>query len=602
VKFTDLGLEESLERAVVDLGFEEPTVIQEKAIPQLLQEKKDLVGLAQTGTGKTAAFGLPLLQLVDNKERKIQALVLSPTRELCVQISKDLEVFSKYKKTSTVAVYGGANIERQISSIKRGAQVIVATPGRLTDLIRRRAIDLSNVEIVVLDEADEMLNMGFKDELDTILSETPDSKSTWLFSATMLAEVRRIASSYMTDPIEIKAGKSNSTNKNIDHQYLVVSQRHRGEALKRVLDNEPDIFAVVFCRTKRDTQEVADSLSEDGYNSDALHGDLSQAQRDRVMKKFRDRSLSILVATDVAARGIDVNDVTHVIHHKLPEDVENYTHRSGRTARAGKKGTSIALVIKKDLYKIKQLEKITGASFTKIEAPTAQQICEKKLLNYSKELTAQKVSESVQDYLESFSEQLKDLSKEELIQKLASREMESLLAYYGNKKDLSAEEERGRNSSNSDRFFINIGEKDELDRAEMKDFLSDVMGLEKQNILAMDLKDSYSFFEYPKGNVEVVLALSDQFDCNGRTVRIELTQSRPRKDRKRKFSGRRDGNYSGGGRSKSRSSSRRGGDFRNSDKSNNRGGNYNKGGRNSSKSKSSNKSSDFGFLDSSLTY
>ena len=626
MNFNELGLEDSLQRAVTDLGFEEPTVIQEKAIPMLLEEEKDLVGLAQTGTGKTAAFGLPLLQKVDTKVKKVQGLILSPTRELCVQIADDLAKFSKYKRTSVVAVYGGASIDRQVSSIKRGAQVVVATPGRLNDLIKRRLVDLSEVRIAVLDEADEMLNMGFKDELDAILSKTPEEKKTWLFSATMVNEVRRIASNYMSNPLEISAGKANTTNKNIDHQYVVVTQRVRYEALKRVLDFNPDIFAVIFCRTKRDTQEVADKLSGDGYNSDALHGDLSQAQRDRVMKKFRDKSISILVATDVAARGIDVNDVTHVIHHQLPEDVENYTHRSGRTARAGKKGVSVALVIGKDRYKIKQLEKHTGAKFTEIIPPTAEEICEKKLFSFSQDLNASEIDESVEKYTDQLNELFKDLSKEDLIKKVASQQMKALLSYYGGKDNLQVED-RPRRNENCDRFFINIGKMDQLDDKEMRLFLNESLGLEIEKIHSIDIKDSFSFFEYDKGNVDTVLATSDKAECNGRTVRLEQSKDRPRGDRngggrgrggrdrrgggggrrfdgnrsnRRRSGGRNEGSRDNGGEFRSR---RSGGDNRNSDRDSNRGGGSRRSsGNGNSSSRKSKGSSDFGFLDSSLTY
>lgn len=546
MNFNELGLDEDLLRAVSDLGFEEPTEIQQKAIPTLLAQNNDLVGLAQTGTGKTAAFGLPLLHKVDANVKKVQGLILSPTRELCVQIADDLTKFSKYKKVKNVAIYGGASIEQQIQTIKRGVQVIVATPGRLNDLIKRGRVDLSDVQIAILDEADEMLNMGFKDELDRILSETPSTKNTWLFSATMPKEVRRIASSYMDSPDEISAGEKNVTNKNIEHQYVIVNSRTKYEALKRVLDFNTDIFAVIFCRTKRDTQEVADQLTADGYNSDALHGDLSQAQRDRVMKKFRDRNLSILVATDVAARGIDVNDVTHVIHHQLPEEVENYTHRSGRTARAGKTGISVALVIKRDTYKIGQLEKITGAKFTELKAPTAEEICEKKLMSFSKELNETEIDSSVEKHSEKLFELFQEVSKEDLIKKIASSQMKELLSYYDNKNDLTAEGGEGHSNPNADRFFVNLGKLDGLDDAQLKDVLGDMLGLEKESVGSIDIKDSFSFFEYKKGGSKEVLGSSGKVDFNGRTIRIEESSSRP-SGRGGSRGGRRDG---GGGRGK----------------------------------------------------
>jgi ATP-dependent RNA helicase DeaD len=539
VSFKELGLDESLLSAVTDLGFEQPTVIQEKALTALLNNKHDLVGLAQTGTGKTAAFGLPLLQNIDEKSNKVQGLILSPTRELCVQIADDLTRFAKYKKVKNVAIYGGASIEKQIMTIKKGVQIVVATPGRLSDLIKRRAIDLSEVEVAILDEADEMLNMGFKDELDFILGQTPGEKQTWLFSATMPSEVRRIASSYMTDPVEISSGQANKTNENIEHQYVFVNHKVRYEALKRVMDFNPDIFAVVFCRTKIETQEVADKLTRDGYNSDALHGDLSQAQRDRVMQKFRDKTLAILVATDVAARGIDVNDVTHVIHYQLPEEVENYTHRSGRTARAGKTGISIALVGGKDKFKINQLEKITGARFTEIPAPSAEEICERKLVSFGQELKNTAIDASMDKYISKLNEMFDEISKEDLIKKIASSQMRQLLEYYGDKKEFAAEQgESGRNSKDFDRYFINLGKLDDLTHKEIKELLGDHLGLNVDEIGATEIKDSFSFFEFKKGNKELVEAVSDKLEYNGRMIRVELTKDKPRdKGRARGFEG-----------------------------------------------------------------
>ena len=528
MSFKELGLEESLLNAVTDLGFDTPTIIQEKAIAALLSDKHDLVGLAQTGTGKTAAFGLPLLQHIDANAKKVQGLILSPTRELCVQIADDLTKFAKYKKVKNVAIYGGASIDKQIQTIKKGVQIVVATPGRLNDLIKRNVIDLSEVKIAVLDEADEMLNMGFKDELDFILGQTTSDKQTWLFSATMPSEVRRIASSYMTNPIEISSGQANKTNENIDHQFVVVNHRVRYEALKRVLDFNPEIFAVVFCRTKIETQEVADKLTKDGYNSDALHGDLSQAQRDRVMAKFRDKTLSILVATDVAARGIDVNDVTHVIHYQLPEEVENYTHRSGRTARAGKKGISIALVGGKDKYKINQLERISGAKFTEIAPPSAEDICEKKLVSFGVDLKNTEIDPSMDKYISKLNEMLDEISKEDLIKKIASSQMRQLLEYYGNKKDMESEVSEQRVNKDFDRFFVNLGKLDDLTPKELKELLVDNLGLNNDLISIAEIKDSFSFFEYKKGNVETVEGVSDKLEYNGRSVRVELTKDKPK--------------------------------------------------------------------------
>jgi len=374
--FEALGLSGELVEAIRQLGFETPTPIQEKAIPMLLQGDTDLVGLAQTGTGKTAAFGLPLLDLVDDKNRATQALVIAPTRELSVQITNDLDRFSKnVKRFNIVTVYGGASISDQIRKIRQSAQIIVATPGRLIDLLSRKVVDLTHIQFVVLDEADEMLNMGFKEDIDEILSTTPDSKKVWLFSATMPREVREIANNYMSNPKELAMEGRQSGNENIDHQFVVVDERDKYLALKRFVDYTPDIFGVIFCRTKIDTQRIAEHLIKDGYNADPLHGDLTQVQRDRVMKNFKEKTLQLLVATDVAARGIDVNNITHVIHMNMPDEMEFYTHRSGRTARAGKKGISLAIVSKKEVGRISQVEKSLKRKFTKVLVPTGDEVC-----------------------------------------------------------------------------------------------------------------------------------------------------------------------------------------------------------------------------------
>ena len=382
LSFETLGLSVEILEAVRKLGFETPTPVQSKAIPVLLKGDQDVVALAQTGTGKTAAFGLPLIQLIDEEENTTRALVLAPTRELCMQITSDFENFSRsVKRLNIVAVYGGASITDQIKKIKRGAQIIVATPGRLMDLLDRKVVNLKDIQYLVLDEADEMLNMGFKEDIDHILSHTSEDKKVWLFSATMPSEVRRIANTYMDEPVELTVGDKNQGNQNILHQYMVVEDRDRYLALKRIVDYNLEIFGVIFCRTKADTQRIAEHLIKDGYNADSLHGDLTQQQRDRVMKNFRSKALQLLVATDVAARGIDVNNITHVIHMNMPDEIEFYTHRSGRTARAGKTGVSIALISRKELQKIRQIEKMIKVSFEKVLVPTGQEVCEKRVIN-----------------------------------------------------------------------------------------------------------------------------------------------------------------------------------------------------------------------------
>ena len=373
--FASLGIRAEILRALTDLGFEKPTPVQEKTIPVLLTSERDMVALAQTGTGKTAAFGIPLLEKIDPAQRHVQALVLAPTRELCVQITKDIEHFAKHLPgIKCVPVYGGANIREQIRGIQRGANVVVATPGRLIDLLERGAVDLGNVRVAVLDEADEMLNMGFQEDLTTILDRTPKEKRTWLFSATMSGEVRRIAKNYMREAEEISLGGGNKANESINHQYTVVMARDRYIALKRFVDADPGMFAIVFCRTKQDTQELAENLTRDGYNADAIHGDLSQQQRDRVMARYRSKSLQMLIATDVAARGIDVSNVSHVIHFDLPGEVESYTHRSGRTGRAGKTGISLSIIGSRDVFKVQNLERQLKVHFTYVRVPDGAEI------------------------------------------------------------------------------------------------------------------------------------------------------------------------------------------------------------------------------------
>lgn len=545
--------------SVQQIGFETPTPIQEKAIPVLLSGNRDFVGLAQTGTGKTAAFGLPLLDLVDDKSRDAQALVLAPTRELGLQIASDLENFSeKFKSFNIVAVYGGSSISEQIRKVKKGAQIIVATPGRLIDLIDRKAINLSTVRYVVLDEADEMLNMGFKDDLDKILSFTPEEKSTWLFSATMPREVRAIMKNYMTDPFELTVGDKNTGNVNIEHQYVVVQDKDRYLALKRILDYTPEIFGVIFCRTRIDTQRIAEMLMKDGYNADALHGDLTQQQRDRVMINFRQRTLQILVATDVAARGIDVEDITHVIHLNIPDEMEFYTHRSGRTARAGKKGVSIAMVSRKEMHKVKQIEKTIKTTFKKLTIPTGTEVCQKQLLALMRKVHEVKVNEDeIAEFLPAVYEELKDLTKQELIKRFASIEFNRFLDYYRNAPDLNAEGRRAESSGSDDRssgsrFFINLGKMDGLDVSGLLELLDDNCKVTKKNVGKIDLKGAYSFFEVDTDKADAVMNGLTNVEFNGRQVRVEATSGKNEESRgegrdfkRKKFSG--NGNRGGGG-------------------------------------------------------
>lgn len=554
--FQALGLSAGLAEAVQIIGFETPTPIQEKAIPLLLTGTRDFIGLAQTGTGKTAAFGLPLLELVDENSSATQALVLAPTRELGLQIVSDLENFSEnFKKLNIVAIYGGASISEQIRKVKRGAQIVVATPGRLIDMLGRKAINLSTIQYVVLDEADEMLNMGFKEDIDEILSKTPDTKITWLFSATMPREVRAIANNYMTEPVELTVGDKNTGNANIEHQYVVVHDRDKYSALKRLLDFHPDIFGLIFCRTRIDTQRVAEMLMKDGYNADSLHGDLNQAQRDKVMMKFRNRSVQILVATDVAARGIDVESITHVIHMNIPDEMEFYTHRSGRTARAGKKGISIALVNSKETGKIRQIEKAVKTTFTRVPVPSGPEVCQKQLLALMKKVHDVKVNESeIEAFLPAVYDELKDLTKNELIKRFASIEFNRFLDYYRNAPDLnvnaSSSDRGAERYSTGDRFFINLGKMDNLEKADLLEMLDDCCKVGKKHIGKIDIKGAYSFFEVEKEKSDAIISGLQGVEFEGRQVRVELTEGRRESSSKKSKGGR--------GRSYEGSTNRRG--------------------------------------------
>jgi ATP-dependent RNA helicase DeaD len=582
-KFEALGLNNAIVKAVTELGFESPTPIQEKVIPALLAGNNDLVALAQTGTGKTAAFGLPLTSLVDFSSRDTQAVILCPTRELCMQITRDLQSYTKYiSGANIVAVYGGASIDNQTRDIKKGAQIVVATPGRMNDMIDRRRVNLTNVRFAVLDEADEMLNMGFKEDLDTILSQTPEDKNTWLFSATMPDEVLRISKNYMTNPVEITAGTKNSGNDNIEHIYYVVHARDKYAALKRIADSNPDIFAIVFCRTRIETQEIADSLVKDGYGADSLHGDLSQAQRDQVMKRYRSRSLQMLVATDVAARGIDVNDVTHVINYNLPDEIENYTHRSGRTARAGKLGISIAIINMKEVGKIRIIERIIKKKFTLGVLPTGFEACEKQLFSLVKKIHNVEVNEpAIEAYMPKIYDELKDLSKEDIIKRFVSTEFNRFLEYYKNAPDLNAGgKERGERyvaTPGITKLFINLGELDNLDKTTMKEYISEVSGVDAASIVSVEVKSSFSFIEAKTEAAEIITGTFKNVRYNNRNVRIE-SRGDSGGDRNRErggYEGKR--SYGGGGNSYGERKSYGG----NSDRSRSRGGNSGSGERRS---------------------
>ncbi|MBT8265488.1 MAG: DEAD/DEAH box helicase [Bacteroidia bacterium] len=535
--FQELGLNEDLLHAITDLGFETPSDVQEKAIPILLEKESDLVALAQTGTGKTAAFGFPMLQKIDVNSRTTQGLILSPTRELCLQITNEMKLYGKYcKGLNVVAIYGGASITEQAREVKRGAQIIVATPGRMKDMISRRLVDISKIEYSVLDEADEMLNMGFYEDITDILSHTPEEKSTWLFSATMPKEVATIAKKFMHSPVEITVGNKNESTDSVSHEYFLVNSRDRYQALKRLADANPDIFSVIFCRTKRDTQKVAERLIDDGYSAGSLHGDLSQNQRDLVMKSFRNKQIQMLVATDVAARGIDVDDITHVINYQLPDEIETYTHRSGRTGRAGKTGVSMVIVSKSEVRKIKSIERIIKKSFERKEIPDGMEICEVQLMSLANKIHNTEVNHEIDKYLSSINELFEDTSKDELIKKFFSVEFTRFFNYYQKAKDLNAVDARGGDdegrsygkSSNDTRYFINVGRKDGFDWMKLKDFLKEVLNLGKDDVFKVDVKESFSFFNTEKVNEAKVLGFFNDFKHNGRFINVEVSEDKGR--------------------------------------------------------------------------
>jgi len=579
--FQKLGLDDNLIKAIADLGFETPSEVQEKSIPILLEQESDLVALAQTGTGKTAAFGFPMLQKINIDSRTTQGLILSPTRELCLQITNELKLYGKHcKGLNVTAIYGGASITDQAREVKRGAQIIVATPGRMKDMIKRRLVDISKIEYAVLDEADEMLNMGFYEDITDILSHTPEDKCTWLFSATMPKEVSVIAKKFMENPIEITVGNKNESTNQVSHEYYLVNARDRYQALKRLADANPDIFSVIFCRTKRDTQKVAENLIEDGYSAGALHGDLSQNQRDLVMKSFRNQQIQMLVATDVAARGIDVDDITHVINYQLPDEPEVYTHRSGRTGRAGKTGISMVIVSKSEVRKIKSIERIIKKQFEQKEIPDGMEICEVQLMSLANKIHNTEVNHEIDKYLTSINALFEDTTKDELIKKFFSVEFTRFFNYYQKTKNLNVSDSRGSDrdsdggrdygkSDNSTRYFINVGKKDGFDWMKLKDFLRDILELGKDDVFKVDVKDSFSFFNTESELTPKILAFFTDYKHEGRFVNVEISEDKGRGTSRNKRRSGGSGRRSGGGDFKPRGE-RRSGSSRRSDSSGNR--------------------------------
>ena len=573
--FTEIGINEQLLKAVTELGYTHATEIQERSIPVLISGTKDFIGLAQTGTGKTAAFGLPLLQLIKTADKFPQALVVCPTRELCMQIVNEMNLFKKHiSGLQVLAVYGGTSIGLQIKDLKRGVQVVVATPGRLIDLIERKAINLEKIEYVVLDEADEMLNMGFQDDIEFILKNTPNRESIWLFSATMPAEIRKVSKRYMKEPVEVTIGKVNATNKSIDHQYYLTSAQHRYETLKRIIDFNPGIYGIIFTRTKADAQEVAQRLTREGYDIDAIHGDLTQQQRDRVMGQFRDKTLQLLIATDVAARGIDVKGITHVINFELPDDVEVYTHRSGRTGRAGSQGICISIVHARESYRLRQIENMNKCTFHKLDIPSGKDVCRKQFFHVMDKLMSTDVSHGdYETYVPMLAEKFADMSKEEILKRVAALEFNRFLSYYENAQDLnirSAERgrrepmqqqdrnrdrgrqefggfdrgrtrvnERGmeriasdrgsrgaeRGASGYTRLFVNLGTKDGFYKASFLQFILDMSDLRKEALGKIDMRDMNSWVEIESSAAKQMINAVDGKNYKGRRIRMNDADS-----------------------------------------------------------------------------
>lgn len=547
--FSESNLSPDIIKAVGELGYESPTEIQKQTIPFILSDIRDLIALAQTGTGKTAAFSLPILDMIDDTSRKIQLLVLAPTRELALQIAKDIKNYSKYlPNVKTTAVYGGSSITEQIRNLREKPQIIVGTPGRVIDLINRKALDFSQIHWLVLDEADEMLSMGFKDDLETILSETPETKQTLLFSATMNKEVERISKNYLTNPHRISVGSINAVKKNIKHEYYVVNYRQKKEALKRLIDANPNQYSIIFCRTKMETQDVADFLMQNGYAADALHGDLSQAQRDTVMKKFRLKNIDILVATDVAARGLDVNSLTHVIHYSLPDDPEVFVHRSGRTGRAGKDGISMALIKPEETRKLSQIKSQTKIEIVEKQIPKGEDIIKAQVAGVFEQLFTE--HEDFFDFDDSLIPDLSNFSKEELVHQLLQFQLKDLALYYQNNNDLAAQklkaesetkesrrDRRGRdrdrdkggrksrkNNENMVRFFFNLGKRDKLKKTDVLDIINQATKKSKKraDIGDIEVLEKFSFFEVEKSFEKDILNNIAAMKFKGKEMRAEV--------------------------------------------------------------------------------
>jgi len=562
MKFLELGLNKSIQKAITDLGFETPTPIQQEVIPSLLENQNDLIALAQTGTGKTAAFGMPIIHKIEVDRKLPQTIILCPTRELCLQITKDMKSYAKYiKGLKITAVYGGASIQPQMKALKSGTQIVVGTPGRVIDLINRNSLRLKDVDFVILDEADEMLNMGFKDDLDTILAETPEEKQTLLFSATMPKEVMRISKNYMFNPKTIEVASRNEGPKNVEHHYYMVNARDRYKALRRICDVNPEIYGIVFCRTRRETSEIANKLIQDGYNADAIHGELSQAQRDHVMGRFRKKKLQILVATDVAARGIDINELTHVINYNLPDDNEVYVHRSGRTGRAGNKGISIIIAHSREGRKLKSIEKMIKRDLLLKQVPNGEEICQIQLMKLIDKVVATDVNNQIDNYIPAIEEKLAHLNKEELIKHFVSTEFNRFLSFYKNAPDLNVSgnpktrknergdqkrpdrgdrknkrrERTGHAEEGYTRFFINLGNEKDLQAHNLIGLINEYTRNRNIPVGKIDIMRRFSFFEVSSDfENDVLNGFQDAF-WNGNDVNVEVSQvpgTKPRSGRR----------------------------------------------------------------------
>lgn len=531
--FQSLGLSDSLVGTLNNLGFSEPTEIQQKAIPQLLKKDQgDFIGLAQTGTGKTAAFALPLVEHTDLSEDRIQSIVLSPTRELAQQTAKEIGLFTKDQRGfRSEIVYGGVDIQRQIRNLKRPPHILIATPGRLIDLMKRRVVSLSEVQRVVLDEADEMLNMGFKEDIDFILSKAHDTACTWLFSATMAKDVRAIVNNYMSDPLEVAVNTKQKTNVDISHQFVVTKTSNKMSAIKRFLELSPGMRGVMFCRTKRETQEIANELSDLGFGVEALHGDLSQNQRDAVMSRFKSRSMQLLIATDVAARGIDVAELSHVFHHKLPDQPENYTHRSGRTGRAGKKGVSIAFINPREQRKIRELEKMNNISFSLLEVPTKSELKGAKINNWANLILETKVDKSAEDIMEQVADKFAHLSKEDILKRLISTQLDHLMGQGREADDINESSGKKPNVSSqneTERYFVNVGTMDGVTAGDLVHFLSDITAIDRKQFSNFSVQKNCSFFDLKSSEPLDFDKLFEFVEVNGRSIRVNRDVDTPR--------------------------------------------------------------------------